>query len=79
MSTIMMKVSMCEFYAGIYKGVTKSISNSEAFQSTLFSALPQFHASVIVFSIKTREYFHATCKSLYICIKTRSGATADKQ
>ena len=52
MSTIMMNVSMCEVYAGIYEAATNSMSNSmsnlEVFRDTLFSALPQFHACVIV-------------------------------
>ena len=71
MTTIMMKVSMCE-------GDTNSISTSEAFQRMLFSALPEFHASVMVFSIKTREYFHARCE-LIILIKTPPGAADDEQ
>ena len=62
MATMIMKVGMCEFYARIYEGGTESIQNSEAFRRRLFSALPEFHASVIVFSVKTREYFHATCE-----------------
>ena len=62
MTTIMMKVSMCELYAEVYEGDTNLISTSEAFQRMLFSALPEFHASVIVFVIKTREYFHSRCK-----------------
>lgn len=70
MTTLIMKVSMCELYARIYEGATESISNSEAFRSTLFLALPEFHASVIVFSIKTREYFRATCQ-LIIPIRIR--------
>ena len=61
MTTIMMKAKFCEFYAGIYEGATES-----SLQDTLFSALPQFHASVIVFSVKTREYFHARCKLLIV-------------
>ena len=72
---MMMKVSMCEFCAGIHEGATESMSNSEAFPGTLLSALPEFHASVIVSSIKTREYFHATCKMIVLIILT----TADKR
>ena len=78
MTTIMMKVSMCEFYAGIYEGATHSISSSDGFHRALFSALPEFHASVIVFSIKTREYFQARCK-LSILMKTSPGTPDDKQ
>ena len=63
MTTIMMKAKFCEFYSGIYEGVTES-----SLQDTLLSALPQFHASVIVFSIKTREYFHARCKLLILVL-----------
>ena len=67
MTTIMMKVKLCEFYAGIYEGATESSNlQFKALQGTLFSALPQFHASVIVFSVKTREYFHARCKVLIL-------------
>ena len=65
MSTIMMKVSMCEIYAGIYEGV---LSNLGPFRDTLFSALPHFHACVIVFLIKIREYFHARCKRILLII-----------
>ena len=69
-TTMMMKAKFCEFYAGIYEGVTES-----SLQDTLSSALPQFHASVIVFSIKTQEYFHARC--IFTKIITYFGTPAD--
>ena len=62
MTAMMMKVRMCEFYTGIYEGATKS----EALGGTLFSALSEFHACVIVLSIKTRGYFHAKCKIIIL-------------
>ena len=65
MTAMMMRVSMCEFYTGIYEGGT-SMSNSEVFRKTLVSALPEFHATVIVFSVKTREYFNAAYKIILI-------------
>ena len=63
MTMMMMKAKFCEFYADIYEG-----SQLKTLQDTLFSALPQFHASVIVSSIKTREYFHARCKLLILVL-----------
>ena len=62
MTTLMMKVSMCDFYAGIYEGALAAMSNSKALEDT---ALPEFNASVLVFSVKVREYFQARCKIYY--------------
>lgn len=61
MTTIMLKASMCEFYGGIYKEVTGTLSNSRVLQNTLCSALPEFNASIVVFLIKVRDYFQARC------------------
>ena len=60
------KISICEFYAGIYIGVPLSsqpITNSLQLQSMLDSALPELYAAVIVFAVKARTYFEArgTC------------------
>ena len=82
MSAIMMRLSICELYAGIYEGAAKSITNSEPFRDTLLSALPQFHASVIVFSIKAEKYFNAICKMAILIVYLQNlndgGDTADK-
>ena len=52
------KVTMCEFYAGIYVGVQlPSPSGSTQIQKMLSSALPEFYAVVIVFVVKARSYF----------------------
>ena len=50
------KVTMCEFYAGIYIGV-RLPSGSAELQRMLSSALPEFYAAVIVFVVKARSYF----------------------
>ena len=57
------KVTMCEFYAGIYAGVQlPSPLGSTQLRSTqlpkmLSSALPEFYATVIVFLVKVHSYF----------------------
>lgn len=61
MMTILEKVGMCDFYAGIYAGASTA-SMPRKVQDTLQSALPQLYAAVIVFSIKAREYFLSGCK-----------------
>ena len=50
------KVTMCEFYAGIYVGVQLP-SGSAELQKMLSSALPGLYAAVIVFVVKARSYF----------------------
>ena len=56
------KMSICEFYAGIYVGVplsSQSTANSLQRQNMLDSALPELYAAVIVFAVKARAYFEA--------------------
>ena len=59
-ATLLEKMSICEFYSGIYNGVSlplQSTTNSSQLQSMLDSALPELYAAVIVFSVKARTYF----------------------
>ena len=56
------KMSICEFYASIYNGVSLpslSLANSRQLQSMLDSALPELYAAVVVFSVKAHTYFKA--------------------
>ena len=56
------KMAICEFYTGIYFGVSlpsQSTENSLHLQSMLDSALPELYAAVIVFAVKARAYFEA--------------------
>ena len=61
-ATLLEKMSICEFYSGIYNGVplpspSQSTANSSQLQGMLDSALPELYAAVIVFSVKARTYF----------------------
>ena len=59
-ATLLEKMSICEFYSGIYNGVSlpsQSTTNSSQLQGMLDSALPELYAAVIVFSVKARTYF----------------------
>lgn len=60
-ATLLEKVAICEFYAGIYTGLLppQSTANSQQFQSIRDSALPELYAAVIVFAVKARTYFKA--------------------
>ncbi|KAF8432508.1 hypothetical protein BGX38DRAFT_1263247 [Terfezia claveryi] len=66
-AALLEKMSMCEFYAGIYIGVpltsgsaaSGSAANSLQRQRMLESALPELYAAVIVFAVKARAYFEA--------------------
>ena len=49
------KMAICEFYAGIYIGV--SLPSHSTVNSVLNSALPELYAAVIVFAVKARTYF----------------------
>ncbi|KAF8543709.1 hypothetical protein BDD12DRAFT_801858 [Trichophaea hybrida] len=48
METILTKMAACEFYASLY---------AESLQENLGSALPEFYAAVLVFSVKAKGYF----------------------
>ena len=54
-AALLSKLSICEFYAGIYIGVALTAK----LQSMLDSALPELYAAVIVFAVKARTYFEA--------------------
>ena len=76
-ATLLEKMSICEFYSGIFNGVplpspSQSTANSSQLQSMLGSALPELYAAVIVFSVKARTYFENTgtfsgCKPRLLC------------
>ena len=56
------KVPICEFYATIYNGVSLPLgSTGNSLQPQLMSdsALPEFYAAVIVFTLKAHAYFEA--------------------
>ena len=59
-AALLEKMSICEFYAGIYVGVplaSWSTTNSSRLQGMLDSALPELYAAVIVFAVKARAYY----------------------
>ena len=63
-AVLLEKMSICEFYAEIYTGVllplpSTSTTNSLQMKSMLASALPEFYAAVIVFTVNARAYFEA--------------------
>ncbi|RPB18346.1 hypothetical protein L211DRAFT_797364, partial [Terfezia boudieri ATCC MYA-4762] len=61
-AALLEKMSICEFYTGIYVGVpltSGSAANSLQRQRMLESALPELYAAVIVFAVKSRAYFEA--------------------
>ena len=61
-AALLEKVYVCEFYAGVYIGVSlcsQSIASSQQLQSMLDSALPELYAAVIMFAVKARAYFEA--------------------
>lgn len=49
------KMAVCEFYASIY---AESVQNPKI-KSSIEIALPEFYASVLVFSMKAKEYFES--------------------
>ena len=61
--TIVTKIAICEFYANVYVetmhlGPTLSSDQmTHSLQQSLDSALPEFYAAVLVFSVKARQYF----------------------
>ena len=63
------KISLCEFYAGIYSGVrlhSQSTEHNLQLQTMLDSALPELYAAVIVFEAKARTYFEARGTSVHM-------------
>ncbi|KAF8421813.1 hypothetical protein EV426DRAFT_190016 [Tirmania nivea] len=65
MVTIMDKMAVSAFYAGIYEEVELQIAvgDTDKLHEVLHMALPELYAAIIVFSIKARQYFDARCKS----------------
>jgi len=61
MDTITMKMANCEFYANLYAESLQSILGSDrtttALREGMGTALPEFYATVLVFSIKAKAYF----------------------
>lgn len=68
-AALLEKMSICEFYAGIYNGVSllpQSTANHLKLQSMLDTALPELYAAVVVFSVKARSYFEAQGSYFYM-------------
>ena len=61
--TIVAKLAICEFYANVYVetmqmgNVLSSDKMTYKLRKSLDSALPEFYAAVLVFSVKARQYF----------------------
>ena len=64
METIIVKMAECEFYTSIYAEslqVTLSThQTTQSFEESSYSALPEFYAAVVVFSVKVKTYFAST-------------------
>ena len=64
-AALLEKMTICEFYSGIYFEVplsphpTAPTANSLRLKNTIDSALPELYAAVIVFAVKARTYFEA--------------------
>jgi len=65
MVTIMDKMAVSAFYAGVYTGVGSdtAMGDTGKLHDILDMALPELYAAVIVFAIKARQYFDSRCKS----------------
>jgi len=69
MVTIMDKMAVSAFYAGIYTGVGL-VGDTSKLHKILNMALPELYAAIMVFVIKAQRYFDARCKmALYIIIE----------
>lgn len=61
--TIVAKMATCEFYGSLYLEtmqlglILSSDQMTRSLQQSLDSALPEFYAAVLVFSVKARQYF----------------------
>lgn len=70
MATIVEKIAVCGFYASLYAHTERgsctlsgdSVVTTESLRKKLDSSLPKLYAAVLVFSVKTREYFTANRK-----------------
>ena len=68
-AALLQKMSICEFYAGIYSGVSlQSIDDDPQLQRILDYVLPEIYAAVIVFSVKARDYFEAGSTYIYLVL-----------
>ena len=59
-AALLEKMSICDFYAGIYFGVPfgpQSTENSLQLRTKIETALPELYAAVIVFAVKARTYY----------------------
>ena len=70
MATIMDKMAVSAFYAGIYTGVELhgALGDTGKLHEVLDMALPELYAAVIVFAMKARQYFNAKCKLTLLTI-----------
>lgn len=61
MDTVFTSMAESQFYASMYEGSLQmdldSPENTEAFQKSMKSVLPEFYASVLVFSTRAKGYF----------------------
>lgn len=67
-ASLLEKMTISEFYTGIYVGVPLSTANSQQLQGMLDSALPELYAAVVVFAVKARSYFEARGMYVYVSI-----------
>ena len=61
MDTVVINMAESQFYASVYVGSLQmnfeSHGTTEAFRESMKSALPEFYAAVLVFSIRAKGYF----------------------
>ena len=64
MVTIMNKMAVSAFYAGIYTGagLHTAMGDTGKLYEVLNMALPELYAAVVVFAVKARQYFDGRCK-----------------
>jgi hypothetical protein len=76
LKTIAVSMANCEFYASIFKDVLnrrfESPETSAAWGKQLERALPEFYASILVFSAKAKGYFipSTTCKMICLFLSS---------
>jgi len=65
--TAVAKMAICEFYANVYaETMNMGVALSQmtcTIQQSLDSALPEFYAAILVFSVKVRQYFDPSTTS----------------
>ncbi|CCX33292.1 Similar to ankyrin repeat-containing protein [Grosmannia clavigera kw1407]; acc. no. EFX01602 [Pyronema omphalodes CBS 100304] len=61
LETIVTAMAKCEFYATLYEEslhmVLRSAATTDALESGLKEALPEFYCTVLVFTVKAKKYF----------------------